>query len=609
MSKKKDYLMESDKNIFLTGKAGTGKTYQINRFVEKMQAEGKVVLVSAPTGTAAVNAGGETAHSLFGIPIPCYGVSISKVPPAKIKTLAMADVVIIDEVSMMRNDAFSFAMRVLKKAEKLKGSKIRVILTGDFSQLPPVVQKKDISYLKKFGYDLSGYAFTTKEWAALHLKTVELTKIWRQEDGSELAEQLGKVRDNDPTAINYFKQFVKEDYQASDDEIQICGTNAEADEINRNYLNSIPGPVMAYQAEKKGRNAAGICEDIVLLKQNARVMFLVNDVKKNQYQNGSMGTIMNLNEKCVEVLLDTGRLIPVFPYEYKSYSYRIVGGNLTKNEIGSVKQMPLKVAKAITIHKSQGKTFDKVVITPNIFAAGQLYVALSRVKSPEGLVLTSEVKLEHLKDNPIVEEFYANGFTYEVKEKTVGKSKGTGTKKTPAKKTAGRKTSSRTTKKAKTSGSSASKKRKTTGTKANTSTGRTKMTASKKKKETKKMSEKKTVTKKTTTAKAAPAKKTAAKPAATKATAAKKTAAKAPAKTTKATAAKTTAKKTAAVAKPAAKKPAAKTVAKAAPAKKPAAKKAESAVMATVKKSAEKAVKAIVAEGKKTPAKKASSKK
>ncbi len=512
MAKKKDYLMDSDKNIFLTGKAGTGKTYQITQFVEKMQAEGKVVLVSAPTGTAAVNAGGETAHSLFGIPIPCYGVSISKVPPAKIKTLAMADVVIIDEVSMMRNDSFSFAMRVLKKAEKLKGKKIRVILTGDFSQLPPVVQKKDISYLKKFGYDLSGYAFTTKEWASLHLKTVELTKIWRQEDGSELAEQLGKVRENDPSAMYYFKQFVKEGYQASDDEIQICGTNAEADEINRNYLNSIPGPVVAYQSEKKGRNAAGICEDIVLLKQNARVMFLVNDVKKNQYQNGSMGTIMNLNEKCVEVLLDNGKLIPVFPHEYKSYSYKIVGGNLTKNEIGSVKQMPLKVAKAITIHKSQGKTFDKVVITPNIFAAGQLYVALSRVKSPEGLILTSEVKLEHFKDNPMVEAFYANGFTYEVKTKaslsrsaaTKKKTATTKKKTTTAKKKTGAVKKTTTRKK-----TTASKTKKAAGTKKTTVKKPVKRTATKTtakkttktaaKKTTAKKPVKKTTTRKTTT--------------------------------------------------------------------------------------------------------------
>lgn len=457
MANKKDYLMDSDKNIFLTGKAGTGKTYQIQQFVEKMKKEGKVVLVSAPTGTAAVNAGGETAHSLFGIPIPCYGVSISKVPPAKIKTLAMADVIIIDEVSMMRNDAFSFAMRVLKKAEKLKGSKIRVILTGDFSQLPPVVQKKDVSYLKKFGYDLSGYAFTTKEWASLHLKTVELTKIWRQEDGSELANMLGKIRDNDSSAISYFEQFVKEGYTASDDEIQICGTNAEADEINRNYLNAISGPVVAYQAEKKGRNASGICEDIVLLKKGARVMFLVNDVKKNVYQNGSMGTITNLSEKCVEVLLDNGKVIPVFPYEYKSYNYKISGGELKKTEIGSIKQIPLKVAKAITIHKSQGKTFDKVVITPNIFAAGQLYVALSRVKSPKGLILTSPVKLEHFKENTIVEQFYKDGYVYDIKpakkavKKTVKETKKPIKKSTkkPVKKVTAR-TAKKTTKSAKT---------------------------------------------------------------------------------------------------------------------------------------------------------------
>ena len=427
MAKKKDYLMDSDRNIFLTGKAGTGKTYLIKQYVDKMESEGKTVLVSAPTGTAAVNAGGETAHSLFGIPVPCYGVSISKVPPSKIKVLALADAIIIDEVSMMRNDTFSFAMRVLKKAEKLKGSKIRVILTGDFSHLPPVVQKKDLTYLKKFGYDTSGYAFTAKEWNALHLKTVELTKIYRQEDGSELAEMLGKVRENDLSCLKYFKQFVHEGYEASDDEIQICGTNAEADEINRKYLESLPGNMCAFQAEKHGRNAAGICDDIVLLKEGAKVMFLVNDVKKNLYQNGSFGYITSINSKCVNVKLENGEEIPVFPYEYKSYSYKITGGNLVKNEIGSIKQIPLKIAKAITIHKSQGKTFDHVVISPNIFASGQLYVALSRVTDPKGLILTSEVKPEHFKDNPIVEEFYKNGFTYEVK-KTVKKTASSKTK-------------------------------------------------------------------------------------------------------------------------------------------------------------------------------------
>ena len=151
MAKEKDYLLESERHIFLTGKAGTGKTYNIKRFVEKMESEGKCVLVCAPTGTAAVNVGGETAHSLFGIPIPCYGVSISKTPASKIKVLAKADAIVIDEVSMMRNDAFSYAMRVLKKAEREKGSRIRVILTGDFSQLPPVVQKKVEKFLRIVG--------------------------------------------------------------------------------------------------------------------------------------------------------------------------------------------------------------------------------------------------------------------------------------------------------------------------------------------------------------------------------------------------------------------------------------------------------------------------
>ncbi len=467
----KDYLLDSDRNIFLTGKAGTGKTYQIARFVEEMNKRHKQVMVCAPTGAAAVNAGGETAHSLFGIPIPCYGVSISKVQPAKIKTLAMADAVVIDEISMMRNDNFSFAMRVLKKAEKIKGKKIRVILVGDFSQLPPVVTKKDLPFLKKFGYDPSGYAFTTKEWAALKLKTVELTEIYRQKEDKELAEKLGQVQVNDLSCMGYFQQFVREGYAAKEDEIQICGTNAEADEINRNYLDRINSPMIAYQAVKKGRTGAGICDDIILLKKGARVMFQINDVKTGKYRNGTTGTIENLNEKCVAVRLDNGEIIPVFPHEYKVYSYRVVGGNLTRNEIGSVTQMPIKVAKAITIHKSQGKTFEKAVITPTVFAPGQLYVALSRITSPAGLVLTKELRPEYFRKNEIVDKFIENGYTYDIPaakkqpaaKKPAAKSKSgsktaAGKKKTASKTTARKNTKTAAVKKTKTAGSRGGRK-------------------------------------------------------------------------------------------------------------------------------------------------------
>ena len=413
---KKD-LFESKRNIFLTGPAGVGKTFLLKEYMEEEKKNGKNILVCAPTGTAAVNILGETVHSLFGIPVPCYGITISKTPAAKIKILAMADIIIVDEISMARCDVFSYMIRVLKKAEKVKGKKIRLIVSGDFSQLPPVVPKTEEKLLKKFGYHKSGYPFTTKEWEKCSFKVICLTEIKRQDDTSEFVKYLNKVRNCEKECLEYFEQFVQEDYSCSQDEILLCGTNSEAEKRNKEYLDALEGNMVAYQSEKKGRNTSGIIDDIILLKENCRVMFTVNDVIYNRYQNGTLGYITMLQPDKVFVRTDEGKLITVKPHDTKIYSYKVSGNALEKKEIGSIKQIPLKVAAAITIHKSQGKTFDKVILSPDIFASGQLYVALSRVRTPEGLILTDYIRKEHLKQDPLVEEFYKNGYKYEVPKK------------------------------------------------------------------------------------------------------------------------------------------------------------------------------------------------
>lgn len=565
MAKIKNYLLESDRNIFLTGKAGTGKTYNIKQYVDKMENEGKKVLVCAPTGTAAVNVGGETCHSLLGIPIPCYGVSISKTPSNKIKILSEADAIVIDEVSMMRNDAFSYAIRVIKKAERQKGSRIRIILTGDFSQLPPVVPKKEEKMLKKFGYDLSGYAFTTKEWGSLNLKVVELTKIYRQEE-VEFIENLAKVRDCDVSSLDYFNQFVDEsygmevedkvseekvfsfddleddleenlenDFECNEDEIQeedekpinpkllnadcivLCGTNAEAERINRAYLESIDSLGRPYYSSKKGRNNSSDIDDIIYMKEGCKVMFTVNDVVRNRYQNGTMGKVTMCHKDHVSVRLEDGTLVSVYPHEYTTYSYKITGGELTKSKIGAIKQLPLKIAAAVTIHKSQGKTFEKAIISPSVFASGQLYVALSRVKSPEGLILTKPITEKALVENNLVSDFYNKGFTYELpkkstKSKTVlsteeldakpSKKKKETTKKksTPKKASTTKKTTTSkkvTTKKATTKKTSATKRTTTKQTSTTKSKGTIKKTSTRVKKATPKTTTRKSTKKST----------------------------------------------------------------------------------------------------------------
>lgn len=419
----------SKRNLFLTGAAGTGKSYLLKQFLDGRDD----VIVCAPTGIAALQLGGETAHKVFHIPVPAYeSPSFAKnkkgaLTKAMLNPLLQANVVVIDEISMFKNSDFTFAMKVLRKAELLKGSKIRVIVSGDFSQLPPVVRKTDVNLMKKFGFDVSGYPFTTLEWQKLNFKVIELTDVKRQTD-VEFVTELNRVRVGDFSHCDYFNQFVQEepDYSSA---ICICGTNAEADVINTEYLNGLPGIDRALRAIKTGRVTGTNVDDVLVVKEGARVVFTANDVIRGQYKNGSFGVIQAFYDDCVVVNVD-GVDVRVRQQKNSVYQYSATGGKLLKKEIGSIIQYPFRLGKAITIHKSQGQTFDRVVILPTIFAAGQLYVALSRVTSPSGLVLTKEVAPSDFMIDKVVQKFYRDGYMYPVKKKTVKKKTTTSVRKT-----------------------------------------------------------------------------------------------------------------------------------------------------------------------------------
>lgn len=445
-----------NRNIFLTGVAGTGKTYLINEYVADHKG---TTLLCASTGTAAVNIGGVTAHRLFSIPVPAYGADPNKIPPSKLSVFQNIDTVIIDEISMMRNDAFSFAMRVKKRAEEIFGKKIRLIVSGDFSQLPPIVKKSEENYFTRYGFDHSGYCFTAKEWAECRFKTIELTEIKRQED-KEFVENLTKARIGDASCIPYFNQFVGR--ELPDDAIRICGTNAEADKINQEYLNAIEKPLTAFQAEKIGITGKEMpCDEILLLKEGCRVMFIANDSpldadggynlgfgNTGRFTNGTFGVVTGIGQNTVSVRTEAGEDIEVERHKWTVYNYRMDKATkiLEKTEIGSIKQIPLKIAKAITIHKSQGKTFDKMVLSPQIFAFGQLYVALSRAKGPEGLFLTEPILPEYLKTDKKVQAFIGNGYEYTISDAQIRKQKETESAQKKAKKAKETKRAKRTVK-------------------------------------------------------------------------------------------------------------------------------------------------------------------
>jgi len=468
--------MNGTRNIFLTGPAGVGKSYLINQYIETHNN----VLVCAPTGIAALNVGGETIHKLFHVPIPAFGSpSFAKgkkgvITDAMLKPLIQADTVIVDEISMCRNDVFSYMIKVLRKAERKKGSKIKLIVAGDFSQLPPIIRKNELPLMKKFDLDTSGYAFTTSEWKSCNFKVIELTEIKRQSN-KEFIKVLNNIRIG-KNELNYLNQFVNENPNY-DDAICICGTNAEANRINQAYLDNIPGNTTALQSQKEGRTSSGLIDDVILIKEGCRIMFTANDVIHNKYANGTFGIVKTITPDYVIVEVN-GEDIFVNRKDNIIYSYSVKNDVLSKKQIGTIKQYPFKLGKAITIHKSQGQTFDKVIISPDIFAAGQLYVALSRVRAPEGLTLTEEITPDKLIIDPIVQAFYNNNYTFEIKKKK--KTTKTTTKKSTKSKSTEKVTVKDSSKKAKTTA------KKTTPKKKRFTTKSTRKTTSAKKKTTQK---------------------------------------------------------------------------------------------------------------------------
>ncbi|MBQ7636741.1 MAG: AAA family ATPase [Lachnospiraceae bacterium] len=432
-------LLSGTGNLFITGPAGTGKSYILNKYIN----EQSNVLVCAPTGIAALHIGGETMHKQFHIPIPAFEApSFAKgrkdtITKGQLQVIACADTIIIDEISMCRNDVFRFAVKVIRKAEKLKGSKIRIIVSGDFSQLPPVVKASEASLMKKFGLDASGYAFTTQEWKSLNFEVVELTDVKRQEN-ADFISILNDIRLGKDIHLDYFERFVNEDPDYEDN-IVICGTNARADKINREYLDSLPGQAVVFQAYKEGRAnyTSGFNNDLIVAKAGAKVIFISNDTIEGKYKNGTFGVIKSFNEGSVMVDID-GNDVEIRRQEYPVYSYSVSGSSLQKKEVGMIRQFPFKIGKAITIHKSQGQTFDRAIISPEIFAAGQLYVVLSRVRSPEGLTLLKPIEPKQLIIDPVVEKFYRNGYIWDAPVKKTAVVKKAPVKKTAAKKSTGK---------------------------------------------------------------------------------------------------------------------------------------------------------------------------
>ncbi|MGN7758944.1 helix-turn-helix domain-containing protein [Chryseobacterium sp. 22532] len=419
-----DLIEHTNRSVFLTGKAGTGKTTFLNDFVKKTR---KKYIVVAPTGIAAINAGGVTIHSMFGLPLRTFLPTTDRIDGSlanniadlmphfkyrkdKLKLLREVEVLIIDEVSMLRADVLDmmdFSLRFIRRNNQRFGG-VQMLFIGDLYQLPPVVRDE---HILKICYQ-SPFFFDSLAIKDIPLLTIELTKVYRQSD-EKFLDILNAIRDGDVANIN-FEELNKRydpDFKAGTESyVYLCSHNKMADEINQEKLEEIDLTVKTYEAKLFGdfKENQFPNEQFLELKVGAQVMFIRNDITgEKKYFNGKLGEISALDDNEIKVVLDgSEREITVKREVWEQKKYFLdTEKNIKEEVLGSFEQFPIKLAWAVTIHKSQGLTFDNVIIDAGkSFTAGQVYVALSRCRTLEGIVLKSKITPEVIfKDNRILQ--------------------------------------------------------------------------------------------------------------------------------------------------------------------------------------------------------------
>ena len=401
------YVEQTGVSVFLTGKAGTGKTTFLHDIVANTTKRHAVV---APTGVAAINAGGVTIHSFFQLPFDPYLPDVKELVteyqmPERYKALSKnkqniirtLELLIIDEVSMVRADlldAIDMTLRRVRRSSRPFGG-VQLLLIGDVHQLSPVVTEAERPYMERV-YP-SPYFFASKALQQINYVTIELTKVYRQQDAA-FVDLLNHVRDNniDSATLAALNARVG---TSQKDAITLTTHNRQADAINRRHMDALHGEQRTFDAIVKGNypDKALPCDQRLEVKVGERVMFVKNDSSGgHRYYNGMLGTVTGFlredDKDYIEVVSDDGDTIAVNRELWESMKYSIDAktNDITQEVEGTFCQYPLQAAWAVTIHKAQGLTFDHVVIdAADAFAFGQVYVALSRCRTLEGLSLST----------------------------------------------------------------------------------------------------------------------------------------------------------------------------------------------------------------------------
>lgn len=414
------YVKATGRSVFLTGKAGTGKTTFLRHIV---QTTSKRLIVLAPTGVAAINAGGSTIHSFFQLPLCPYLPDVKElvteyqIPERykslrkeRIKMIRTLDLLIIDEISMVRADlldAVDMTLRKYRRNDRPFGG-VQLLMIGDAQQLSPVVRESERQYISQVYR--SPYFFHSKALQQLSYVTIELQKVHRQQD-QDFVKILNSIRENNPTPdiLQALNSRVKA-YEGDDDVIRLTTHNAQADKVNESKLEALPGDAVTFGADITGEFPENSypADEVLTLKKGAQVMFIRNDSDAGFY-NGKIGKVTDISANGQVTVTDSdGMSIIVEPAEWTNSQYILndESGEIEQSVVGTFRQLPLRIAWAITIHKSQGLTFDKVIIDAgSAFAFGQVYVALSRCRTLEGISLESPIRMSSIYSDMNVADF------------------------------------------------------------------------------------------------------------------------------------------------------------------------------------------------------------